>query len=469
MKAAKAAKTAKVAKAEKVAKNPWQPQPADAVERNMLDVADAALAHAAELGASAAEAGVNQDQGISVTVRNGEVETVEHNRDKSLAVTVYFGQRSGSASTTDFSPDAVRRIAASACSIAKFTEADDCSGLAERALLATEFPDLDLFHPWRPTTRRAIEIATDCERAALQYDKRISNTEGATVSSHHGVDLYANSDGFRGFARGSRHSTACSVIAGAGDSMQRDYWYDSARDVADLSAAQAVGAESARRTLRRLGARKIRTGEWPVLFEPTVAASLLSHLVAALSGANLYRKASFLLERAGERIFPDFIRIHEQPHLPKSVGGASFDGEGVATAARDIVADGVLRGYVLNSYAARKLNTRTTGNAGGVRNLEIQATTDEGLTGMIARMGRGLVVSELIGFGVNTVTGDYSRGAFGFWVDNGEIQYPVQEFTIAGNLAEMFANIVSVGADTDCRRNLRSGSILVGKMTVAGA
>ena len=447
----------------------WNPQPADALERSIAGVAETALARAAELGASMAETAVGQGQGMSVTVRNGEVETVEHHRDKSLAVTVYFGHRSGSADTTDFSETAIHQSVASACNIARFTEEDPCNGLAERGLLATDFPDLDLFHPWQPGMDEAIEIAAECEHAALNCDPRISNTEGATLSSHHGVDLYATSAGFRGLARGSHHSTACSVIAGHGDSMQRDYWYDSARDAADLAPPRAVGEESARRTLRRLGARKARTGEYPVIFEPTVAASLTGHLVSAISGSNLYRKASFLLDKAGERIFPDAIRIHEQPHLPKSPGGASFDGEGVATAPRDIVAGGVLQGYVLNSYAARKLNTRTTGNAGGVRNLEIQPTTDAGLEALIKQMGRGLVVSELIGFGVNTVTGDYSRGAFGFWVENGEIQYPVQEFTIAGNLAQMFEDVVCVGADTDLRRNIRTGSVLIEKMTVAGA
>ena len=439
------------------------------LERKIIDVAEIALAQASQLGASMAEAGVGQSQGMSVTVRNGEVETVEHNRDKCVAVTVYFGHRSGTASSTDFSEQAIRQSVASACNIARFTEPDDCNGLAERDLLATDFPDLELFHPWQPAMDQAIEIATNCERAALDFDARISNTEGATISSHHGVDLYATSDGFRGLARGSRHSAVCSVIAGQGDAMQRDHWYDSARDAADLIEPRAVGEEAARRTLRRLGARKVRTGEYPVIFEPTVANSLLSHLVGALSGANLYRKASFLLDKAGKRIFPDSIRIHEQPHLPKSPGGASFDGEGVATAARDLVTAGVLQGYVLNSYTARKLNTRTTANAGGVRNLEIQPTTGDGLEALITEMKRGVVVSELIGFGVNTVTGDYSRGAFGFWVENGEIQYPVQEFTIAGNLSQMFQNIVAVGADVDQRRNIRSGSILIGKMTVAGA
>ena len=440
----------------------------DVLQRRLAEVAEIALAEAAGRGATVAEAALGQGQGMSVTVRNGEVETVEHNRDKSLAVTVYFGHRSGSADTTDFSAPAIRRSVASACNIARFTEEDPCNGLADADRLATEFPDLDLHHPWAPGMEQAIDIAAECEQAALDFDARITNTEGATLSSHHGVDLYANSTGFCGLSRGSRHSIACSVIAGSGDAMQRDYWYDSARDATQLDAARVIGEEAARRTLRRLGARKARTGECPVIFEPAVASSLLSHLISAVSGSSQYRKASFLLGKAGAQIFPAAIRIHEQPHLPKSPGGAVFDGEGVATTARDIVADGVLQGYVLNSYTARKLNTRTTGNAGGVRNLEIQATTDAGLESLIKEMGRGLVVSELIGFGVNTVTGDYSRGAFGLWVEDGEIQYPVQEFTIAGNLSQIFKDIAAVGADTDTRRNLRTGAIAIQKMTVAG-
>ena len=446
----------------------WNPRPGSELEQKILDVAEIALQEAATKGASMAEMGVGQGQGMSVTVRNGEVETVEHNRDKSLAVTVYFGHRTGTASTTDFSEQAIRQSVSSACNIARFTEEDEFNGLAEPDLLATEFPDLDLFHPWELAMDQAIDVAADCEQAALQYDKHISNTEGATLSSHHGVDLYANSNGFRGLSRGSRHSTSCSVIAGSGNSMHRDYWYDSVRDAADLMPSRAVGEEAARRTIRRMGARKIQTGEYPVIFEPTVANSLLSHLISAISGASLYRKASFLLDKAGEQIFPKTVRIHEQPHLLKSAGGASYDGEGVVTTARDIVADGVLKGYVLDSYAARKLNTTTTGNAGGVHNLEIQPTSQHGLEGLIGQMERGLVVSELIGFGVNTVTGDYSRGAFGFWVENGEVQYPVQEFTIAGNLTQIFSNIVSVGADIDQRRNIRAGSIMIGKMTIAG-
>ncbi|MGR3984389.1 MAG: metalloprotease PmbA [Gammaproteobacteria bacterium] len=446
----------------------WQPAAADAQESKILEVADLALARARAAGASMAEAHVGHEQGISVTVRNGEVETVERHRDKELDITVYFGNRRGSASTTDFSEEAVSAGVSSACNIAKHTEEDACNGLADAELLARDFPDLDLCHPWEIELEQAIETAAACECAARDYDRRISNSEGATVSSHQGADLYANSHGFRGIERGSRHSLGCAVIAGVGDAMQRDYWFDAARDARDLGAPAAIGEEAARRTLRRLSARKARTAECAVLFEPPVAASLLSHLVAAVSGPSLYRKASFLLDKAGARIFPQSIRIHEQPHLRKSAGGATFDGEGVSTAARDLVCGGVLRGYVLNCYAARKLGARTTGNAGGVRNLEIAPTTDARLAGLIEQMGNGVVISELMGYGVNTVTGDYSRGAFGFLVENGEIRHPLQEFTIAGNLSDIFRDISAVGADTDRRRNLRAGAILVGRMAVAG-
>lgn len=445
-----------------------KPNPADELETDLLKVSEIALAHSATLGASMAETSVGHANGISITVRNGEVETVEHHRDKSLSTTVYFGHRIGNSSTTDFAEQAIQQSVASACSIAKFTEEDECNGLAERDLLATEFLDLDLLHPWQPQKETAIELAAECEHAAISQDPRISNTEGATISCYQGVDLYANSNGFSGFSRGSEHSIGCTVIAGQSDAMQRDYWYDCARDWADLQTPKHIGSMAGQRTIRRLGAQKARTGEYPIILEASVAASMLSHLVNAISGPSLYRKASFLLDHLDKQIFPESIRIHEQPHLPKSIGAANFDSEGVATNARDIVADGILRGYVLGSYSARKLGTRTTGNAGGVHNLEIQATSNDGLEGLIRQMGRGLVIGELIGHGVNTVTGDYSRGAFGFWVENGEIQYPVQEFTIAGNLTRMFLDIAAVGADTDVRGNLRSGSILIEKMTVAG-
>ncbi len=445
----------------------WNPQPKDELDQRILEAADLALCTAVKKGASMSEVAIGQGQGMSVTVRHGEVETVEHNRDKSLGITVYFGHRCGSASTTDFSEKAIESSVQSACNIARQTEEDEYNGLAEMPLLATEFPDLKLCHDWNIGPGDAIDLAKQCETAALSSDDRITNTEGATVSSHTGVDLYGNTNGFRGFSHRSRHSISCSIIAGQGAAMQRDYWYDSRRDPSELASPEAIGIETSRRTVRRLGARKIKTGVSPVIFDPASAASLLSHLVTAISGASLYRKASFLLDKIDQAIFPSDIRIHEQPHLPKAAGSAVFDAEGVATSARNIVHRGILEGYVLNTYGARKLGLQTTANAGGVHNLTIDSTGGD-FNEMLRTMGRGLVVTELIGFGVNTVTGDYSRGAFGFWVEDGAIQYPVQEFTIAGNLIDIFKGFERVGSDVDERQNLRTGSILVDSMTIAG-
>ncbi len=452
----------------------WLPEVQSEVEQSLVDVASGALEQAKQQGAERAEVSISREQGRSVTVRRGEVETVEHNRDKGIGLTVYFGHRSGTASSTDFSDDALRSCVRSACNIARYTEEDPCNGLADIEWLATEFPDLDLNHPWSIPVERMIEIAANCETAAMDSDCRISNTEGATVSSHGGVSMLANSHGFFGLSRGSRHSIGCSMIAGAGEDMQRDYWYDSKRHADDLMASDAIGLEAARRTIGRLGARKVRTGEYPVIFDAAVSSTLISHLVSAIQGSSLYRKASFLLDDMGQRIFPRGLGIVEQPHLERAMGSAVFDTEGVVTRANRIVCDGVLESWLLNSYSARKLGLQTTGNAGGVHNLTV--SVEAGQSGasdhpeqMIRDMGRGVVVSELIGFGVNTVTGDYSRGAFGFWVENGEIQYPVQEFTIAGNLKEMFKLIVAVGSDVDLRKNIRAGSILIENLTVAGA
>ncbi len=446
----------------------WRPEPSNSQEQKLLEIAELALDRAHNNGATSAEVSLGHGQGMSVTVRHGEVETVEYNRDKSLGITVYFGHRSGSSNTTDYADKAIEQCVDAASNIARFTEDDEFSGLADSALLATEFPDLDLYHPWDIEMDQAIDIARQCEAAALGYDQQISNSEGGSISSHHGADLYANSDGFQGLSRSSRHSVSCSVIAGEGDGMQRDYWYDSCRNRADMKDPEEVGKESAIRTLRRLGARKITTGNYPVIYEPTVASSLIQHLIGAISGSSLYRKASFLLDSVGQQLFRDDIRIHEQPLLIGASGSTSFDGEGVATKPRDIVTNGVLNGYVLGSYSARKLGLETTANAGGVHNLTIDPTMEGGLQELIRQMGTGLVVSELIGHGVNTVTGDYSRGAFGFWVENGELAYPVQELTIAGNLRDVFLAIEAVGSDVDTRRNYRTGSILVNNMAVAG-
>ena len=451
-----------------MSKQSWCPTAHNSEEQQLLDVADIALKRARHNGASDAEIASGNGQGMSVNIRNGEVETVEYNQDKSVGISVYFGHRSGSANTTDFSEAAIHHCVDAACNIAKFTEEDPFNGLADQALLATEFPDLDLYHPWEINMEEAIDLATRCEQAALDVDEKITNTEGGAVSSHHGADLYANSLGFRGLSRSSRHSISCSVIAGEGDGMQRDYWYDSCRSRDDLVAPEAIGIESARRALRRLDARKIKTGSYPVIYESTVASSLLSHFISAISGSSLYRRASFLLDSKGEKIFNENVRIHEQPLLIKGAGSATFDNEGVKTQTRDIVTDGVLNDYVLGSYSARKLGLQTTGNAGGVHNLTIDATFDGGLEALIKEMGTGLVVSELIGHGANNVTGDYSRGAFGFWVENGEIQYPVEELTIAGNLKQMFMMMDAMGTDIDTRRSTQTGSILVANMTVAG-
>ena len=425
------------------------------------------LDEAKRQGASAAEAGVNAESGLSVTVRLGEVETVEHNRDKGLGVTVYFGQRKGSASTSDFSREAIRETVGAACAIAKYTAEDPCAGLADAERMAARIPDLDLFHPWELSAERAIELAAECEAAAQAVDKRITNSEGATVSSHAGNRVYGNSHGFLGAYRSSRHSVSCAVIADDGHGMQRDYWYTVARDSADMEAVRSVGQRAGERTVRRLGGKRLSTRQAPVLFVADVAGGLFGNFVRAVRGESLYRKSSFLLDQLGEKIFPEFMHVHEQPHLKKALGSAPFDSEGVATQARDLITAGVLQGYVLDSYAARKLGMQTTGNAGGVHNLTIDPGSHD-LAGLLKEMGSGLLVTEMMGMGVNIVTGDYSRGAAGFWVENGAIQYPVEEITIAGNLRDMFKGIVAVGSDVETRGNTRTGSVLIDRMTIAG-
>jgi PmbA protein len=450
--------------------NPRKSQRSDS---NRLDSAplqeavNLALEDAKKCGASQSEAAASLSQGLSVTVRMDELETVEHTRDRGLSVTVFFGERTGSASTSDYSAISVQQTVEAACSIARFTEEDSCHGLADPDRLATEFPDLDLCHPWLLSVDEGKEIARACEQAALDYDKKIENSEGAAVDSHQGCEVYGNSHGFWGESRKTRHGISCSVIGQANGSMQRDYWYSATRKREDLEDATDIGRIAGERTVRRLGARKLSTCQVPVIFEAPVASSLLSHFIGAISGGALYRKASFLLDHLGKPIFPDFVRIYEQPLLARAMGSAAFDSEGVATKARDIVASGVLEGYVLGSYSARRLGLETTGNAGGIRNLTIDPGKDD-LRGLMKALGRGLLVTELIGFGVNSVTGDYSRGAAGFWVEDGEIQFPVEEVTIAGNLKEMFQSIATIGRDVDTRRNIRCGSILVDGLTVAG-
>lgn len=442
----------------------------DAATQSQADLSDLVgviLAEAKRQGASAAEAGVSAESGLSVTVRLGEVETVEHNRDKGLGVTVYFGQRKASASTSDFSREAVRETVAAACAIAKYTAEDPCAGLADAGLMAKDILDLDLHHPWDVTAERAIELAEECEEAAREVDKRITNSEGATVSSHAGYRVYGNSHGFVGAYPSSRHGVSCAVIADDGHGMQRDYWYTAARDSRDLEAVRGVGRRAGSRAVQRLGGRRLSTRQAPVLMVAEVAGGLFGNFIRAIRGESLYRKASFLLDQLGQAVFPQFIRIHEQPHLRKALGSSPFDGDGVATRARDLITEGVLQGYVLDSYSARKLGMQTTGNAGGVHNL----TVDPGpldFEGLLREMDTGLLVTEMMGMGVNIVTGDYSRGAAGFWVENGVAQYPVEEITVAGNMREMFKGILAVGNDVDIRGNTRTGSVLIEQMTIAG-
>jgi PmbA protein len=425
------------------------------------------LKYAREHGATACEAEVSEGLGQTVTVRQGEVETIEYNRDKSMGISVYIGQRRGHASTSDFSLKAVRATADAALSIARFTASDEFAGLADEALLARDIPDLDLFHPWDLPVERAIELACACEDAAFAVDKRISNSEGATVSIQQSHFAYGNSLGFLGGYPSSRHWISCAVIAGKGDEMQRDDWYTSARDQAGLDAPETVGKIAGERALARFGAKKIPTAQVPVLFEAPVAASLLGHFVSAVSGGSLYRKSSFLVDSLGKKIFSPLVEITEDPLIVKGESSSPFDEEGVATHRRAVVEAGVLRGYFLGSYSARKLGMQTTGNAGGTHNL-ILKDTGQNRSELLQQMGRGLLVTEMLGSGINMVTGDYSRGAAGFWVENGQIAYPVHEITVAGNLKDMFTGIVAAGNDIVKRGSKQCGSILIDRMTVAG-
>jgi PmbA protein len=442
--------------------------PVRLTQEDLESIIERALEEARARGASQAEAAVSQDTGLSVGVRLGEVETLEHQRDRSMGITVYFGQRKGSASTADFSLDAVRATVAKACSIARFTAEDAASGLADAALMARAPAGLDLSHPWNITADRAIEIAKACEAAALGFDARINNSEGASLATHQGLHVYGNTHGFVGGYPTTAHTLSCVVLAGTGEDMQRDYWYSSSRDWRELEPAEAIGRESARRTIARLGPRKLSTRRSPVLFVPEIARGLIGHFVGAIRGSSQYRQSSFLLNSVGQQVFPAGFSIAERPHIPKAMGSAPFDDEGVATRDRELVADGILTGYILSSYSARKLGLETTGNAGGAHNLLISPNLAGGMDALLSRLGTGLLVTELMGQGVNMVTGDYSRGAAGFWVENGSIQYPVAEITIAGNLREMLMGIAAVGDDIDARGGTRVGSILLQEMTIAG-
>ena len=428
-----------------------------------------ALEAARAAGASQAEADASLQRGLTATVRMGEVDTIEYHRDRGLAVTVYFGQRKGSASTADISAAAVRETVAKAAAIARHTAADDCAGLADPALLARDIPDLGLDHPWALEPEEAVERARACEAAGLAVDKRLSNSEGATLTSHRGVRVYGNTHGFLAGYTSTSHSLSCALLAESGGEMQRDYWYSVARDPDALESAAAVGRRAAERTLARLGSRRLETRRAPVLFAPEMARGLLGSFVGAIRGVSQYRRASFLLGAAGQAVFPAGMRLHERPHLKGALASAPFDSEGVATRDRELVIDGVLQGYVLGSYSARKLGLTSTGNAGGIHNLLVDAgPATRTHAELLRHMGRGLLVTELMGQGVNGVTGDYSRGASGFWVEGGAIAYPVHEVTIAGNLKNMLMDIVAVGTDVDVQGAIRTGSILLGEMTIAG-
>lgn len=436
-------------------------------QAHLREIATDILKYAKKRGASACSSDVSEGFGQSVAVRKGEVDTIEYNRDKGVGVSVYVGQQRGYASTSDFSKAALKATVDAALSIARFTAPDPCAGLADAALMARDCPDLDLFHPWDIDVDEAIALARRCEDAAFAVSPKITNSEGANTSIQQAHFVSANSHGFVGGYASTRHGLSCSVIAGEGDGMQREYWYDSRRDAADLISAEQVGRTAGERALARLGAKKIRTCEVPVIFEAPLAVALIGNFVQAVSGGSLYRKSSFLLDSLGQQVFSPVVSIAERPHLKKAFGSSPFDSDGVATHDREVVVDGVLQGYFLSVYSARKLGMQTTGNAGGSHNLRVKAG-DEDLAGLIRRMDRGLLVTELLGHGVNYVTGDYSRGAAGFWVEKGRIKHAVEEVTIAGNLRDMFRGIVAVGNDALPRGAKHCGSLLIDRMKVAG-
>ncbi len=423
---------------------------------------------AKQKGASSAETEISFGTGQNVSVRMGELENIEYNRDKGVSVTVYFGQRKGFASSSDLSLLALKDTVEAACNIAQYTAEDAFCGLADAELMATEFPDLDLHHPWNISVDEAVELAKRCEAAAMQVDKRITNSEGASVYNSDSVFAYANSHGFVGGYPSTRHSISASVIAEAGDMMQRDYWYTNARDAADMESPEAVGRRAGERTARRLDVLPIKTGQYPVLLEASLASGLIGTLVSAISGGNLYRKSSFLLDSLGAQIASGVLNIQELPYLKKGTASSVFDNEGVATRDRVLVRDGVLQGYMLGSYSARKLGLQSTGNAGGAHNLLV-ASTGEDFEALLKKMGTGLLVTEVLGHGLNMVTGDYSRGAAGFWVQNGEIKHAAEEITIASNMKDMLKQIVAIGSDVVPNVARQTGSILIEHMTVAAS
>jgi PmbA protein len=431
-------------------------------------IVELALDEAQKRGVDQAEVAASHDIGLAATARLGDVENLEYTNDRGIGITVYKDSRKGSASTSDISPGAIREAVAKACTFAEVTASDKYAGLADAELMCTDIKDLELDHPWMLEAADAIAIAIKAEAAALDFDKRISNSEGATVSTNRGSRAYGNTHGFVGSYSRTSHNITCVVLAESDGVMQRDYYYTSSRDPDDLWEPVTVGETAARRVVNRLGARKIKTTRAPVLYVPEIARGFIGHAIGAIAGGAQYRRSSFLLDAVGETIFPDFVNIQERPHLAKAMASAPFDAEGVATYNREIVTDGVLQSYILSSYSARRLGLKTTANAGGAQNLIVPGGGKD-MDSLLKEMGTGLLVEELIGQGVNGVTGDYSRGAVGHWVENGEIQYPVHEVTIAGNLRELYQRIIAIGSDQDTRGGIRCGSVLVGEMTIAGA
>lgn len=426
------------------------------------------LSEAKKQGADQAEVSVSVDAGLSVSVRKGELENIEFNQDRGFGITLYYGQRKGSASTTDSSEGAIRDTVAAAKNIAAHTEDDPCNGLADAQLSPSKMVDLDLFHRWDVQPDAATEIAQRCEAAGLAVDSRLTNSDGAQVNTQQTLRLYGNSHGFIGAYSGTRHGLSCVLIGEDDNGMQRDYWYTVARNAAELEDPEAVGKLAGERTVARLSPQNAPTGSYPVMYAPTVAGGLFGHLIGAISGGALYRKASFLLDSMGQQVLPEWLSLIERPHLTNSLGSANFDGDGVATRSKSFVQDGKVASYVLSAYSARKLQLAPTGNAGGVYNLDIDGPQTP-LEDLLQQMGTGLLVTELMGQGINGVTGDYSRGAAGFWVENGKITYPVAEVTVAGNLRDIYQKIVGIGDDVDYRGNVRSPSVLIESMTVAGS
>ena len=426
------------------------------------------LKRATTQGADSAFVAVNEEDGFSVTARSGDVENIEHHKERSMSINVYCDQCSGSASTSDFSNEAVSAAVEKAINIAKFTSKDEFSGLPNKEDQAYDYPDLDLYHPWAITPHEAIDMAVRCESIARMEDKRIKDSEGASVSTYNGCFVYANTNGFAGGYPTSRHSIACEAVAEEHGNMQRDYEYTTARSADDLIDVELLAKQTVKKTVMRLGARKIKTQQCPVLFHSSVARGLIGNFISAISGSKLYRKTSFLLDYIDKVIFPEWVNIYQRPHLLNTLGSAAFDGEGVTTKDQHYVENGILKSYVLSSYSARKLGLKTTGNSGGVFNLTMQDSKVSFDT-LLKNMGTGLLVTELFGQGVNILTGDYSKGAFGYWIENGEIQFPVEEITIAGSLPVIYKSILAVGNDVDTRGSIRTGSILVDQMMVAGS